>query len=227
MKHYLLSCCLLAASTAAFAQTPTRADSLLARAQQISKQKNYPEAIKAYQLVAQEPTATPRYKAVSYYNIACYYGLQNDAPHALANLEQAIKAGYVDAKYIAEDSDLNLLHSHKQWPRLLAKARKLEDKELIKRPQDVKLVTTDIDHFWQAYAAAQHDTAQARAIFRREYFDKGSQGLKDYYNLKIKNDAAFTKRILQRPKYYQSIQATTLSIAKQKPQIVAAFKRFQ
>ncbi|QJX46324.1 hypothetical protein HMJ29_04985 [Hymenobacter taeanensis] len=227
MKRYLLLFFLLAAGTAAFAQAPTRADSLVMRAQQISKQKNYPEAIKAYQLVVQEPTAKPTYKAFSYYNIACYYGLLNDAPNAVANLERAIEAGYIDAEHISEDSDLNLLHGHKQWPKLLARARKLEDKQRIKRPEDVKLVTTDIDHFWQAYTAAQRDTAQARAIFRREYFDKGSQGLQDYYSLKIRNDATFTKRILQRPQYYNSIQSTTLSIAKQKPQIVSAFKRFQ
>jgi hypothetical protein len=227
MERYLLPIFLLAASTATFAQAPTRPDSLMMRAQQISKQKNYPEAIKVYQLVVQEPTAKPRYKAVSYYNIACYYGLQQDAPNALANLEKAIEAGYVNAKHIAEDSDLNLLHGNKQWPKLLARARKLEDKQTIKRPEDVKLVTTDINHFWQAYTAAQRDTAQARAIFRREYFDKGSEGLKDYYSLKIKNDASFTKRILDRPLYYQTIQSTTLSIVKQKPQIIAAFKRFQ
>lgn len=227
MKAFLLFLLLWGTMLSATAQRMTRADSLMMEAQQFSKQKKYAEAIKAYQRVVQEPTAKPRYKAVSLYNTACYYGLLNDAPHALTYLSKAIDAGYIDAKHIAIDSDLNLLHDNKQWPKLLAKARKLEEKQVIRRPEDVKLVTTDITHFWTAYAAAQRDTAQAQAIFRREYFDKASVGLQDYYNSKIENDVEFTKRIQRRPQYYQSIQATTLAIADQKPKIVAAFRRFQ
>ncbi|HEX8427710.1 TPR end-of-group domain-containing protein [Hymenobacter sp.] len=227
MKAFLLLLLLWAATRPASAQVLTRADSLLMQAQQLSKQKKYPEAIKAYQRVVQEPTAKPRYKAASLYNIACYYGLLNDAPNALSYLGKAIDAGYVETSHIAIDSDLNLIHSHKQWPKLLARARKLEEKQLIRRPEDVKLVTTDIDHFWTAYAAAQQDTTHAQAIFRREYFDKASEGLQDYYAAKIRSDVEFANSIKSRPLYYQSIQPTTWALADQKPKIVAAFRRFQ
>lgn len=226
MKPFLLLL-LLSVALSAPAQTISRTDSLLASAQKFSTLKNYPEAINAYQLVVREPTAKPRTKALSLYNIACYYGLLHDAPNALGYLRKAIDAGYVNARHIAVDSDLDLLHADKRWPRLLARARRLEEKTIIRRPEDVKLVTTDIDHFWTAYAAAQADTAQARAIFRREYFDKASAGLQDYFNLKIKSDALFTKRILKRPAYYNSIRPTTLTIAAEKPKIVAAFRHFQ
>ena len=226
MKPFLLLL-LLSVALAAPAQTISRTDSLLASAQKFSTLKNYPEAINAYQLVVREPTAKPRTKALSLYNIACYYGLLHDAPNALGYLRKAIDAGYVNARHIVVDSDLDLLHADKRWPRLLARARRLEEKTIIRRPEDVKLVTTDIDHFWTAYAAAQADTAQARAIFRREYFDKASAGLQDYFNLKIKSDALFTKRILKRPAYYNSIRPTTLTIAAEKPKIVAAFRHFQ
>ncbi|HEX8329133.1 MAG TPA: DUF2268 domain-containing putative Zn-dependent protease [Hymenobacter sp.] len=215
------------AAFSASAQTMSRADSLLMRAQQASKQKDYPAAIKAFQAVVKEPTVKPSYKAAALYNIACYYGLQNDAPNALNNLRRAIEAGYVKADHIAADSDLALLHSDKQWPKLLARARKLQAKTIIRRPEDVKLVTTDLDHFWTAYAAAQRDTAHAEAIFRKQYFDKASVGLQDYRALKIASDATFTKRILRRPQYYNSIRTTTLALADQKPKIVAAFRRFQ
>ena len=226
MKPFLLLL-LLSVALAAPAQTISRTDSLLVSAQKFSTLKNYPAAINAYQLVVREPTAKPRIKALSLYNIACYYGLLHDAPNALGYLRKAIDAGYVNARHIAVDSDLDLLHADKRWPRLLARARRLEEKTIIRRPEDVKLVTTDIDHFWTAYAAAQADTAQARAIFRREYFDKASAGLQDYFNLKIKSDALFTKRILKRPAYYDSIRPTTLAIAAEKPKIVAAFRHFQ
>jgi hypothetical protein len=227
MKLFLIALLLGGTAFTASAQRMSRADSLLIRAQQISKEKNYPAAIAAYQQVVQEPTAKPRYKAVSFYNIACYYSLQHDAPNGLANLRKAIEAGYTDSQQISTDSDLSVLHADKQWPKLLARARQQEEKRFTRRPEAVKLVTTDIDHFWTAYTAARLDTAQAKAIFRREYFDKASVGLQDYYDLKIKSDALFTKRILQRPQYYNSIRATTLAIAAEKPKIVAAFRHFQ
>jgi hypothetical protein len=227
MKSFLFLLLLLGGTLAAPAQTMSRADSLLANAQKFSKLKNYPEAIKAYQLVVQEPGVKPRLKAVGLYNIACYYGLLHDAPNALGYLRKAIDAGYTNAGHIAVDSDLDVLHADKHWPKLLARARRLEEKTIIHRPEDVKLVTTDIDHFWTAYATARRDTAQARAVFRRDYFDKASAGLQDYFDLKIKSDASFTKRVMQRPQYYNSIEATTRAIAEEKPRIVAAFRHFQ
>ncbi len=227
MKSLLLSLLLSATALTAAAQTSPRVDSLFTLAQQASSRKDYPAAIAAYQRAAQEPGVKPRYKAVAFYNTACYYSLLHDAPNALAYLRRAIDAGYVDSKQIGADSDLDLLHAAPQWPKLLARARKLEQKTIIRRPEDVKLITSDIDHFWTAYEAARRDTAQARASFRRAYFDKASVGLQDYYDLKIKSDALFTKRILRRPQYYSSIRATTLAIAGEKPRIVTAFRHFQ
>ena len=218
---------LWAAAFAAPAQIQTRADTLIQRAQVISKTKDYPRAITAYQQVVQEPSAKQYYKAVSYYNIACYYGLLNQADQARTNLGRAIEAGYTKADHIAVDTDLNLLHADKQWPKLLARARELDAKKVIRRPEEVQFVTTDIDHFWAAYAAARRDTAHAEAIFRRDYFDKGSPGLRDYAQLKMNSYADFTHRILRRPLYYNSIKKTTLAIASQKPRVVAAFRHFQ
>lgn len=227
MKFLSLLLLLLGATLPGTAQTTPCADSLLLHAQALGKQQDYPAAIQAYQQVVHERTASPRYKAVSLYNIACYYGLLQDAPNALRYLRQAIAAGYVDAEHIGIDSDLNLLHGDPQWPNVLARARQLQEKSLIRRPEAVKLVTTDIDHFWAAYALARRDTARAQAIFRRKYFDHASAGLQEYYSLKIHQDADFTRAILQRPQYYRSIEATTRAIAGEKPKIVAAFRHFQ
>jgi len=226
MKYALLLL-LWAAALTAPAQIQTRADSLIRQATVVSKTKDYPKAIAAFEQVVREPSAKAYYKAVSYYNIACYYGLLGQAGPARTNLGRAIEAGYTNADHIAVDTDLSLLHADPQWPKLLARARTLDAQKVISRPQDVKLVTTDINHFWAAYAAAQRDTTHAVAIFRREYFDKGTPGLRDYARLKMHSYADFTHRILARPQYYNSIKETTLAIADQKPRIVAAFRRFQ
>lgn len=226
MKYILLLLVELLAQLAT-AQPASRADSLLLQAQAASQAKNYPQAIAAYQRVLHEPTTPARYKGSSLYNIACYYGLLQDTTQARRYLAQAIRAGYVKASHIAVDTDLGLLHTDRQWPRLLARARRREARTIIRRPEQVQLVTTDIDHFWRAYAAANQDTTQAQTQFRQAYFASGSTGLQDYYQLKIKQDATFTRAILRRPRYYQSIQATTRAIASEKPRIVAAFRRFQ
>lgn len=96
------------------------------------------------------------------------------------------------------------------------------------RVEDVPLVTTDIDNFWAAYPAALRDTAQAYRVFQEQYFDKGSPGLRDYFTRKHKGDARlFARRVIQRPRYYASARQTMLSVADQKPQILAAFRRLR
>jgi hypothetical protein len=224
---YVYACAFWLLAQLAEAQTVSRLDSLLTQAQAASGRHDYRGAIAAYQRVVREPATPPRDKASSLYNIACCYGLGQDTTQALQYLGQAIRAGYVKASHIAVDPDLTLLHATKQWPSLLARAQKLEAKTIIRRPEQVPLVTSDIDHFWAAYAAAQHDTAHAQALFRRLYLDRASVGLQDYYRLKIRQDETFARAILRRPRYYHSIQSTTLAIAAEKPRIIAAFRRFQ
>jgi len=224
---YLLLLLLWAGARTAPAQPKTRVDSLVLKAEQSLGRQDYLAAIATYRQVAGAPGASLRYRANAFYNTACCYALLRDAPPALRSLRQAIDAGYVDAAHIAADTDLNVLHSSPQWPKLLAQTRRQQEKTIIRRPEDVQLMTADIDHFWAAYAAARRDTAHAQAIFRREYFDRASAGLQDYAQLKIDSDAEFARRILQRPRYYGSIRPTTLAIAGEKPKIVDAFRHFQ
>ncbi|WP_197062879.1 DUF2268 domain-containing putative Zn-dependent protease [Hymenobacter sp. APR13] len=96
------------------------------------------------------------------------------------------------------------------------------------RVEQVQLITQDLDNFWAAYPAALRDTAQAYRIFQEQYFAKASPGLRDYYARKYQNDPVrFARRITQRPRYYASIRQTTLAVAAQKPQIIAALRQFQ
>ena len=96
------------------------------------------------------------------------------------------------------------------------------------RVKTIPLVTTDVDHFWAAYPAALRDTAHAARIFQAQYLDPGSPGLRDYFTRKYQGDARrFARHILRRPRYYASAQQTMRSVAKQKPRIVAAFRRLQ
>jgi hypothetical protein len=50
------------------------------------------------------------------------------------------------------------------------------EKEINRDPEVARIITSDIDNFWKAYDAAKPD--YCFGVFQREYFDKGSDGLK-------------------------------------------------
>lgn len=93
-----------------------------------------------------------------------------------------------------------------------------------KPAEEVKIFTSDIDHFWQAYGLAQQDTGRSVAIFQQYYFEKGSAGLKDFLQEKILSVPRFVEGIRQKPAYYRSIRNTTLRAAALRPQILANLK---
>jgi hypothetical protein len=48
-------------------------------------------------------------------------------------------------------------------------------------PNKVEVVTSDVTHFWRAFDdSAKVSTERRVDVYRREYFDLASQGLKDY-----------------------------------------------
>ena len=99
---------------------------------------------------------------------------------------------------------------------------------LSQRVDTIPLVTTDVDRFWAAYAAALRDTAHADRIFQVQYIDRGSPGQHDYFRRKYQGNARrFARQVLQRPHYYASARQTMQSAADQKPRILAAFRQLQ
>ncbi|OON70297.1 TPR end-of-group domain-containing protein [Hymenobacter sp. CRA2] len=227
MHRFFLPLTLALTTTLAYGQQNTKLDSLNSKGQEQYRAQQYEASAHTYELALRTPGLTPRKKASIYYNLACDYGLLNNAPLALKYTQKAVAAGYSDAANLANDPDLKVLHTDKRWPKLVAAVHKAEEQKYVRRVQDIKLVTTDIDRFWQAYAQARLDTTNAAAIFQREYFDKASIGLQDYYSYKIRNAQTFARRIIARPQYYASIQSTMRSITDQKPQMLAAFQKFQ
>src|SRR4026207_917471 len=69
-------------------------------------------------------------------------------------------------------------------------------------PEMVKFVTSDIENFWRAYDLAANETDKAKriAIFKTEYLDKGSPGLKDFLRLRIKSAETLVGMIDKMPK---------------------------
>ena len=77
-------------------------------------------------------------------------------------------------------------------------------------PNDVRLVTSDIDRFWLAYDQSEGKTTEEKIdIFESEYFAKGSVGLKDFIESRIQSAEDLVKVIEARPRYYASIRESS------------------
>lgn len=91
-------------------------------------------------------------------------------------------------------------------------------------PKAARLITSDIDNFWKAYQQA--GSSNRSEVFDREYFGKGSAGLRAFKRLRI-DDCSFAKTIAKHPRYYASIKASTLKVAKMKGRIQSSFRRLK
>jgi hypothetical protein len=96
-------------------------------------------------------------------------------------------------------------------------------------PKNAKFFTSDIDNFWRAYDLAQKETTieKKAEIYQRAYFDKGSQGLKEFAALRIGKAKDLADKIELMPKYYASIRESSLRVSKLLPQIEKSFEKLK
>jgi hypothetical protein len=226
MLHKLLPALGLALlAQAAAAQSPSLPlDSLRARASHTMHAKRYAEAAALFQQQAQaEPSQLER--ASAYYNRACALALASQPQAALQALAQAQQLGFHKVSLVRTDTDLASLRATPEFGRVVGRMEKVEAR--LADPRQAQLVTSDITRFWRAYDLVAKDPAQAEAIYQREYFDKGSPGLQDYFDLKIKSVKVFVENQRAKPEFYRSIRPATLRIAAFAPQIRAGFVKLK
>lgn len=84
---------------------------------------------------------------------------------------------------------------------ITGKAQSFPDK-----PNQIKIITSDLDHFWQAYDhwKAGNNLKKSLEDF---YFAKASEGLKAFVAQKITSSDALTKAILKHPQYYAQMRS--------------------
>ncbi|MDR3716200.1 MAG: DUF2268 domain-containing putative Zn-dependent protease [Puia sp.] len=80
-------------------------------------------------------------------------------------------------------------------------------------PQKARFVTEDIARFWEAFDSAAVDTADAAALLKSLYLDKGTLGLKKFNEVGIKGVDALAAAIKKYRPYYESVRPRTLQIA--------------
>jgi Predicted Zn-dependent protease (DUF2268) len=88
-------------------------------------------------------------------------------------------------------------------------------------PKTARIVTEDIDRFWQAFdRAAPEFSAEP---FETLYLSRGTPGLKDFIALRIGDAEKLATTIRKHPRYYASIRESTQRIHEMETNIRTAF----
>ena len=212
---------LLAPAAAAQTATPPL-DSLRARAVHTLHAKRYADAAR---LFAEQATAEPfrLNQASAHYNRACALALGGQPTAAVQALDQAQRLGFNKLDLLRTDTDLASLRALPGYATVVQRLAQAEAR--LTDPRNARLVTSDITLFWRAYDRVAKDTAHAAEIYQREYINKGSVGLQDYFVNKIGSVDLFVKRHRPLVAYYRAIRPNTLRIASMAPQIQAGFAK--
>lgn len=102
-----------------------------------------------------------------------------------------------------------------------------QNSKVSKDPRASKIYTSDIDNFYRAFDLAINDTINSNKIFKKEYFSKGTKGLKDFYKTKIKNVDAFANFVVRHREFYKSIRNDISNIDDIKEKIYLNFETFK
>ena len=95
-------------------------------------------------------------------------------------------------------------------------------------PDRAEIVTSDVEHFWQAFDdAAKLPLAERAAIYQKEYFDRGSQGFKDFIAFRKLTPENLAQHVEEQRAYYEKIRPYIKQVVDQKPVIQAAFRRLK
>ena len=95
-------------------------------------------------------------------------------------------------------------------------------------PNQAAVVTTDVDHFWQAFDdAAKVTMAERAAIYRQEYFGRASQGLNDFTAFRHVTPDSLAEHVEQHRADYEKLRGYIKQVVDQKPAIQAAFRRLE
>ena len=204
MKKYLAFSIFIFISKFSFSQSD--ADSVLQAASNLYKNHDYAGAGKSFELAA-SMTDEEIFKREYYYYAATSYASGKDSIKSFAVLETAIhQFGYNDILLLENDEAFKFMQTSKHWNKLIVSIKPAYTTD----PLKAKLIDADVKNFWNAYDIIGGDSSKAKEIYRTNYINKGTIGLRFYYLYKIGSLENFVMMHEQRKKYYASIRNNTL-----------------
>ena len=224
MKQLIFAVLLLTLLNELNGQQKTASKNISAEANNYYNQKDYKAASDAFLKVI-TLADFKKQKQSAAYNAACAFALQQKVDSAFVLLQLAIHYGYTNKSHLLSDSDLQILHGSRKWQELLNTIP--ESKILNDNPELVNIVTTDINHFWDAYEKVQLEPQNARNIFKELYFDKASDGMSDYMGAKVSSIDFFIEHITLHPNLYKTIRENTLKVNNYKKEIMESLIDFK
>lgn len=92
-------------------------------------------------------------------------------------------------------------------------------------PEDARLITEDIERFWQAFDQARPEfDAQ---VFDELYLQKATPGLEDWTKLRIRSAENLARAVRKHPRFYAAIRDTTRRVPEMEPRIRTAFRELK
>lgn len=116
--------------------------------------------------------------------------------------------------------------------------KKYTDKEVAIKEQTIKelaienqkkVLTLDIDHFWEAFDHLKNCTSTWDSIitFQNLYFDRGTDGLKDFVRARQWSPELFVAAVGRLNKYYTTVRPYTYKVDDAEPVIEEVFGKFK
>lgn len=91
------------------------------------------------------------------------------------------------------------------------------------------VLTLDIDHFWETFDNLKNCTTtwDSILVFQNLYFDRATDGLKDFIAARQWSPEIFVKTVGKLNKYYTTVRPYTLKVKNAEPLIEEVFKEFK
>lgn len=198
---------------------------LLKLADSAYKNKDYLYAADCYKKLADKETI-PYTKSNHYYQLSCCYAKAGDTAMGWTYLDSAILVGYSNYFRILTNPDLKALQSSKERWKKIGLLNKVTENST-SDPEKAELVTSDILNFWEAYDKATKDSIHSLAAFNDYYFKNASEGLKDYFSLRIYSTELFMNNLVAKKAFYKAIRKNTLRAEQFKEPIRNSFKNLK
>ena len=161
------------------------------------------------------------------YNAACSFALAGQSELAIRYLQLAFESGFRNLSWMLQDPDLESLHGRIGWKSTVARIE--AEVERTRDPERVRLVTSDIERFWETMdlIESQESEIGVPELIEELYFGRGSVGLRDFVTLRIESAERLQTAVTEYSKYYRSIRHNTLEVKSKEGEIRRAMRRIQ
>lgn len=147
-----------------------------------------------------------------------------DTAAAIRLIYDAASAGMYDTIEISARKSLAFVTKTPHWDKI--KTIITTTRQKFGNPEQMDIVTTDIENFWKCYPSIRE--ANAEAVLMEQYVMKGSPGLRTFFENRMSlRIAGLIQSVKKQYKYYESIRDVSLNLKNYKPALIDAAKKFK